>query len=242
MGQINVSGVEYALSDGRVLLSDVSFRVGDGAKVALIGANGSGKTTLFRMIAGDLEPEGGSIIVSGGLGVMRQFIGSIRDESTVRDLLISISSPKIRGAAAKLKEAEADLARSNEEKEQMAYAQALSDWGDAGGYEEEVLWDIACSNALGKTFDRVANREVNSLSGGEQKKLVLHTLLKGADEVLILDEPDNYLDVPAKRWLEEEIRNSKKTILFISHDRELLAATANKIVTLEQGEIGRAHV
>ena len=122
MGQINVSGVEYALSDGRVLLSDVSFRVGDGAKVALIGANGSGKTTLFRMIAGDLEPDNGSIIVTGGLGVMRQFIGSIRDESTVRDLLVSISSPKIRNAATKLSEAEKALAQSDTEKEQMAWA------------------------------------------------------------------------------------------------------------------------
>ncbi|MFM8964836.1 MAG: ATP-binding cassette domain-containing protein, partial [Actinomycetota bacterium] len=240
MGQINVTGIEFALSDGRVLLSDVSFRVGDGAKVALIGPNGSGKTTLFRMIAGDLEPDSGTIIVTGGLGIMRQFIGSIRDQSTVRDLLISVSSPKIRNAAKKLKDAEAALAASDTEKEQMAYAQALADWGDAGGYDEEVLWDIACSNALGKTFDRVANREVNSLSGGEQKKLVLESLLKGSDEVLILDEPDNYLDVPAKRWLEDEIRNSKKTILFISHDRELLAATANKIVSLEQGINGNS--
>lgn len=59
MGQINVVGIEYALSDGRVLLNDVSFRVGDGSKVALIGPNGSGKTTLFRMIAGDLQPDSG---------------------------------------------------------------------------------------------------------------------------------------------------------------------------------------
>jgi len=219
VGQINVTGIEFALSDGRVLLSDVSFRVGDGAKVALIGPNGSGKTTLFRMIAGDLEPDSGTIIVTGGLGIMRQFIGSIRDQSTVRDLLISVSSPKIRNAAKKLKDAEAALAASDTEKEQMEYAQALADWGDAGGYDEEVLWDIACSNALGKTFDRVANREVNSLSGGEQKKLVLESLLKGSDEVLILDEPDNYLDVPAKRWLEE---------------------AANKIVSLEQGINGNS--
>ena len=104
-------GVEYALSDGRVLLSDVSFRVGDGAKVALIGANGSGKTTLFRMIAGDLEPDSGQIIVTGGLGIMRQFIGSIRDESTIRDLLVSVSTPKIRSAAANLKAAEAAMQR-----------------------------------------------------------------------------------------------------------------------------------
>ena len=240
MGQINVVGIEYSLSDGRVLLSDVSFRVGDGAKVALIGPNGSGKTTLFRMIAGDLEPDNGQIIVTGGLGIMRQFIGSIRDQSTVRDLLVSVSPPKIRNAAANLQAAEAAMAQNDAEREQMAYAQALSDWGDAGGYDEEVRWDIATSNALGKTFDRVANREVNSLSGGEQKRLVLESLLNGPDEVLILDEPDNYLDVPAKRWLEEEIRKSKKTILFISHDRELLAATANKVVSLEQGINGNS--
>ena len=221
MGQINVVGIEYALSDGRVLLNDVSFRVGDGSKVALIGPNGSGKTTLFRMIAGDLQPDAGQIIINGGLGVMRQFIGSIRDASTVRDLLVSVSPLRIRSAAALLKAAEEAMAQSDAEKEQMAYAQALADWGDAGGYEQEVLWDIACSNALGKTYDRVAHREVNSLSGGEQKKLVLECLLKGPEEVLILDEPDNYLDVPAKRWLEEQIRESKKTILFISHDREL---------------------
>jgi ABC-type multidrug transport system ATPase subunit len=96
MGQINVVGIEYALSDGRVLLNDVSFRVGDGSKVALIGPNGSGKTTLFRMIAGDLQPDAGQIIINGGLGVMRQFIGSIRDASTVRDLLVSVSPLRIR--------------------------------------------------------------------------------------------------------------------------------------------------
>jgi sulfate-transporting ATPase len=72
MGQINVVGIEYALSDGRVLLSDVSFRVGEGSKVALIGPNGSGKTTLFRMIAGDITADAGQIIINGGLGVMRQ--------------------------------------------------------------------------------------------------------------------------------------------------------------------------
>ena len=62
MGHIDVSGVDYALSDGRVLLNNVSFRVGDGAKVALIGANGSGKTTLFRMISGDLSPDSGKYL------------------------------------------------------------------------------------------------------------------------------------------------------------------------------------
>ena len=91
MGHIDVSGVEFSLSDGRVLLNEVSFRVGDGHKVALIGPNGSGKTTLLKMIAGDLDPEEGSVAITGGFGVMRQFIGSVRDDSTVRDLLLSVA-------------------------------------------------------------------------------------------------------------------------------------------------------
>jgi len=238
MGHIDVSGVGFSLSDGRVLLNDVSFRVGDGAKVALIGANGSGKTTLLKMISGDLAPDDGSVAITGGLGVMRQFIGSVRDESTVRDLLISVAPPRIRDAAALVKSTEVLMNSRNTEKDQMNYAQAIVDWGDAGGYDFEVIWDLCCTEALGKSFDSVAERLVNTLSGGEQKKLVLRALLEGPEEVLLLDEPDNYLDVPSKRWLEEVITATKKTVLFVSHDRQLLEHTANRIVTLEQGISG----
>ncbi|CAB4688076.1 MAG: ATP-binding cassette domain-containing protein [Actinobacteria bacterium] len=238
MGHIDVSAVDYSLSDGRVLLNDVSFRVGDGAKVALIGANGSGKTTLFRMISGDLQPDSGQVSITGGLGVMRQFIGSVRDNTTVHQMLLSVAPKRIRDAAALVESAEAHMNEKDSEKSQMAYAQAIIGWGDAGGYEYEVIWDVCCTAALGKSFDDVAKREVNTLSGGEQKKLVLTALLEGPDEVLLLDEPDNYLDVPSKRWLEEVITGTKKTVLFISHDRELLENTANKIVTLEQGSTG----
>jgi len=238
VGHIDVSAVDYSLSDGRVLLNDVSFRVGDGAKVALIGANGSGKTTLFRMISGDLQPDSGQVSITGGLGVMRQFIGSVRDNTTVHQMLLSVAPKRIRDAAELVETAEAHMNDKDSEKSQMAYAQAIIGWGDAGGYEYEVMWDVCCTAALGKSFDDVAKREVNTLSGGEQKKLVLTALLEGPDEVLLLDEPDNYLDVPSKRWLEEVITTTKKTVLFISHDRELLENTANKIVTLEQGSTG----
>jgi ATPase subunit of ABC transporter with duplicated ATPase domains len=238
MGHIDVSAVDYSLSDGRVLLNDVSFRLGDGAKVALIGANGSGKTTLFRMISGDLQPDSGQVSITGGLGVMRQFIGSVRDNTTVHQMLLSVAPKRIRDAAALVESAEAHMNEKDSEKSQMAYAQAIIGWGDAGGYEYEVIWDVCCTAALGKSFDDVAKREVNTLSGGEQKKLVLTALLEGPDEVLLLDEPDNYLDVPSKRWLEEVITGTKKTVLFISHDRELLENTANRIVTLEQGSTG----
>ena len=238
MGHIDVSGVDYMLSDGRALLNDVSFRVGDGAKVALIGANGSGKTTLFRMISGDLQPDSGQVSISGGLGVMRQFIGSVRDHTTVHQMLLSVAPKRIRDAAENIERTEIAMHEKDTEKAQMAYAQAIIEWGDVGGYEYEVIWDVCCTAALGKSFDAVAKREVNTLSGGEQKKLVLTALLEGPDETLLLDEPDNYLDVPSKRWLEEVITSTKKTVFFISHDRELLENTVNRIVTLEQGATG----
>ena len=238
MGHIDVSAVDYMLSDGRVLLNDVSFRVGDGAKVALIGANGSGKTTLFRMISGDLQPDSGQVSISGGLGVMRQFIGAVRDNTTVHQMLLSVAPKKIRDAAENVERTELLMLEKDTEKSQMAYAQAIIEWGDVGGYEYEVIWDVCCTRALGKDFESLSKREVNTLSGGEQKKLVLNALLEGPDEVLLLDEPDNYLDVPSKRWLEEVITATKKTVLFISHDRELLENTANRIVTLEQGAAG----
>ena len=238
MGHIDVSGVEYSLSDGRVLLNEVSFRVGDGHKVALIGPNGSGKTTLLKMIAGDLEPEEGSVAITGGLGVMRQFIGSVRDESTVRDLLLSVAPKRIREAAEAIKSTEARMYETGEERDQMAYAEAIVEWGDAGGYDFEVIWDTCCTETLGKPFDKVADRLVNTLSGGEQKKLVVRALMEGPEETLLLDEPDNYLDVPSKRWLEQIIKETKKTVLFVSHDRELLEEVSTKIVALEQGHNG----
>jgi ATPase subunit of ABC transporter with duplicated ATPase domains len=114
----------------------------------------------------------------------------------------------------------------------------VADWGEAGGYEAEVLWDVCTTAALGISFDRCQWRQVRTLSGGEQKRLVLEALLRGPDQVLLLDEPDNYLDVPAKRWLEEQLNATQKTVLYISHDRELLASTATRIVTVELGAAG----
>jgi ATPase subunit of ABC transporter with duplicated ATPase domains len=122
MGHVDVAGIGYELPDGRVLLDDVGFRVGDGAKVALVGANGSGKTTLVRIIAGDLKPHAGSIARSGGLGVMRQFIGSVRDDSTVRDLLLGVAPAAVRKAAKDLDAAELAMMDSDDEKTQLRYA------------------------------------------------------------------------------------------------------------------------
>ncbi len=232
MGFVDVARVSFVLPDGRALLDDASFRVGDGTKVALVGANGAGKTTLLRVIAGDVAPSSGTVARAGGLGVMRQFIGTLADRSTVRDLLTSLAAPAVREAGARLARAERRLA-DGDEAAQLRYADALVAWGDAGGYDAEVLWDTATVAALGQPLDVAAGRLVRECSGGEQKRLALEALLRGSDEVLLLDEPDNFLDVAGKRWLEDELIASPKTVLFVSHDRALLARTAERIVTVE---------
>ncbi|QYN18070.1 ABC-F family ATP-binding cassette domain-containing protein [Amycolatopsis sp. DSM 110486] len=238
MGHLEVAHLDYSLPDGRPLLGDVSFRVSDGAVVALVGPNGAGKTTLLRLLSGELKPHGGTVTVSGGLGVMGQFVGSVRDERTVRDLFVSVSPDRIRTAAAAVDTAEERLLTVDDEAAQMKYAQALSDWAEVRGYESETTWDVCTTAALGVPYEKAQWRLVRTLSGGEQKRLVLEALLRGPDEVLLLDEPDNYLDVPGKRWLEARLAETRKTVLFVSHDRELLARAAKKIVSVEPGPAG----
>ncbi len=138
MGSVDVSGVRHTLPDGRVLLDEVSFRVGDGARAALVGENGAGKTTLLRIIAGDLVPEAGAVARSGGLGVMRQFIGSVRDDTTVQRFLVDLSAPAVRAAWDAVEAAELTLMERDDEPAQLAYADALGQWGDVGGYETEA--------------------------------------------------------------------------------------------------------
>ena len=283
MGHVEVSHVHHVLPDGRVLLDDASFRVGEGTVAALVGPNGAGKTTLIRLIAGDVTPQSGTVTTSGGLGVMRQFIGGIRGvappgeqsiggirangsaecppgeqsiggirgdgaqvehalgragaELVVRDLLVFVADTRVREAAARLDAAEGAMLARGDEAAQLRYAAALADWGDAGGYDAEVLWDACTVAALGLGYEQCRDRGVRTLSGGEQKRLVLEALLRGPAEVLLLDEPDNYLDVPGKLWLEEQLDLTRKTVLLVSHDRELLANTTQRIVTVEDGNV-----
>ena len=207
VGHVDVAGVRYELPDGRVLLDDVSFRVGEGAKVALVGANGAGKTTLLRIITGELVPHAGAVTRTGGLGVMRQMVNAgLGDAPTVADLLLSVSPQRVRAASAEVDRCELALMDTDDERTQMRYAEALHEYADAGGYDLEVTWDVCTTKGLGVPYERAKYRELKTLSGGEQKRLVLEYLLAGPDEVLLLDEPDNFLDVPGKIWLEGRIR------------------------------------
>jgi ATPase subunit of ABC transporter with duplicated ATPase domains len=239
VGHVEVSHVDVVRPDGRPLLSDVSFRVPSGTKAALVGPNGAGKSTLLRIIAGEQEPTAGTAVHSGGLGVMPQFVGSHRpgeERRSVRDLLLDAAPPAVRVAGREMDAAERALMDVDDTPTQLRYAHALAEWGEVGGYDAEVLWDTCTLLALGQPYERARWRWLTECSGGEQKRLVLEALLRGAEEVLLLDEPDNYLDVAGKRWLEERLLETTKTVLFVSHDRELLATVATSIVTVEAGE------
>ncbi|QGK69091.1 ATP-binding cassette domain-containing protein [Allosaccharopolyspora coralli] len=233
MGFVEAAALAYRLGDGRELFEDVSFRVSAGDVAALVGDNGAGKTTLLRMLSGELPAASGAVNVQGGLAVMPQFIGSVRTETSVRDLLLTVAPSALQRAANELDAVELRLMDTDDEATQFRYAEALTAYAETGGYDAEVVWDAVTVAALGISFDRAKFRDVRTLSGGEQKRLVLEALLRGREQVLLLDEPDNYLDVPGKRWLEQRLAECGKAVLLVSHDRELLAAAATHIVSLE---------
>ena len=249
MGAIDVNGIAYRLPTGRLLFDDVSFKVGEGITAALIGDNGAGKSTLFKIITGVLNADEGSTSISGGLGVMPQLLtgaakkveendtalASLGLNATVADALKVVSPKRVQEAMKHVEACELAMMEDESEDIQMKYAHALAEYADAGGYDNEILWDVCCQAAVGMEYEKCKFRELKTLSGGQAKRLILEALLRGHDQVLILDEPDNYLDVPAKNWLEDQLKESSKTILLISHDRTLLTRAADRIITIEGG-------
>jgi ATPase subunit of ABC transporter with duplicated ATPase domains len=233
MGFLELTDVAYRLPGAWTLFEGVTFRVPEGAHSALVGANGIGKTTLLRLIAGEDRPSGGTIRVDGCAGLMRQFIGSHERPTTVREFLLAYSEPAVREAAGRLARAERRLAEDPDERAQLAYAEALAGWEAAGGYRAEVLWDRCADEAFGGGYPGSADRPIETLSGGERKRLALEIVLRSSFDVILLDEPDNTLDIAGKEWLESRIRDDPRTMLFISHDRTVLERAATQVVTLE---------
>jgi ATPase subunit of ABC transporter with duplicated ATPase domains len=166
---------------------------------------------------------------------MPQDVGVRDEEQTVRALLTSLAPAALRRAGESLIAAESRLVGGGADAAQagVALGEAIADWSALGGYELEGQWDASCRRVVRAGLDELVDRPARTLSGGERKQLVLEVLFSSDADVLLLDEPDNFLDVPAKLELERRVRESRKTILMISHDRGVLSGATQSIVTLE---------
>lgn len=228
---IVVSELEYGPPGGDQLFFDVGFRVAPGEHAAIVGANGVGKSTILRILSGQIEADAGEFSIAGSMLYMTQDVGMSQPTDTLREMLIEVAPPALRRAGRELVRAE--HAMNTGDDDGMAYATALAHWGDLGGYELESQWQASAQRSVKSQVDDVFTRLVSELSGGERKRLVLDLLLNSGADVLLLDEPDNYLDIPTRQWLEEQLRNCSSTILMVSHDRTLLERCATKIVAVE---------
>jgi ATPase subunit of ABC transporter with duplicated ATPase domains len=232
VSHVSVSNLAYAHPGGNLLFEGVSFKIAPGAHVGVVGVNGVGKSTLFGVIMGALPADEGDASTGGRVAHMPQDVGVAGDRRTVRELLLGLTTGALRDAGQRVNAAEKALATGDDEAG-MALGTAIGDWSELGGYELEAQWDSACRRIVRQSFQELADRPAITLSGGERKRLVLDVLLRSDAEVLLLDEPDNFLDVPAKRELEAQLRATKKTVLVISHDRDLLSHGVGVILTLE---------
>ncbi len=231
MSSIVVSDLAYAPPGADQIFFDVNFGVSPGEHAAIVGANGAGKSTILKILSGVYEADDGEFTVGGSMLSMTQDVGMSRPDDSLREMLVEVAPRNLRDAGRALIAAETALADGTDDG--MGYAEALGVWGDLGGYELEAQWAAAAQRSVKTPVDDFARRKVSELSGGERKRLVLDLLLTSGADVLLLDEPDNYLDIPTRGWLEDQIRNCKSTILMVSHDRALLERVATKIIVIE---------
>jgi ATPase subunit of ABC transporter with duplicated ATPase domains len=231
MSSIVVSELAYAPPGADQIFFDVSFGVAPGEHAAIVGANGVGKSTILKILSGVYEADEGDFAVGGSMLSMTQDVGMSRPDDSLREMLIEVAPANLRTAGRALVAAELALADGTDDG--MGYAEALATWGDLGGYELEAQWAASAQRSVKTPVDDFSRRKVSELSGGERKRLVLDLLLTSGADVLLLDEPDNYLDIPTRAWLEDQIRACKSTILMVSHDRALLERVATKIIVIE---------
>jgi ATPase subunit of ABC transporter with duplicated ATPase domains len=231
VSSIVVSELEYAPPGRDSLFFDVSFGVAPGEHAALVGPNGVGKSTILRLMTGEIEADAGEISLRGTVLSMTQDVGMSRPDDTLREMLIEVAPHELRKAGRAMVAAEKSMIAGDDDG--MAFAEALTVWGDLGGYELESKWQASAERSVKSSVSDMSTRLVRELSGGERKRLVLDLLLTSGADTLLLDEPDNYLDIPTRGWLEEQIIACKSTILMVSHDRALLTRVTDKIIAVE---------
>ncbi|TME07916.1 MAG: ABC-F family ATP-binding cassette domain-containing protein [Chloroflexi bacterium] len=228
---------------GNPVFNEVDLEIIEGERIGLVGENGSGKSTLFKLMAGLDTPNSGVISRRRNLtiGYLAQEVDPRLDNKTIYQT-VSETSTELVELPEMLRELEAQMADPDIASDPDEMGRVLEEYGKAqerfealGGYTighrvETVL------NGLG--FDPSEHTQlVGRLSGGEKKLVNLARILIEMPDLVLLDEPDNHLDLNAKAWLEQYIQGYPGTVLIISHDRHLLDRAVKKIFELEDGAI-----
>ncbi|WP_047866255.1 ABC-F family ATP-binding cassette domain-containing protein [Rubrobacter aplysinae] len=230
--------VKYHGGDLKVL-SGATFSVEAGEKLGMVGRNGVGKTSLLRLLAGQEEPDGGSIDSPGGSRVAltsQSLYAGPRGEVSVEDEIFGAFSGMMRREK-ELEELAASLGEGSSGKEMERYGRLQSEFERDGGYEYRAR---AASTLTSLGFDPDQwKRPVGSFSGGEQSRVALARLLLEEPDLVLLDEPTNHLDLRAIEWLEEFIKSSKSAVLVVSHDRYFLDSVSDATLELEDGQVNR---
>lgn len=210
------------------ILADISFSLGKGQKVALVGDNGIGKTTLLKIIAGLEEIDSGSLELSSTayIGYLPQDTSLVKDETVEQYLRREVGIDVIKQKLESLSEHLQDKTKTEE------YSIIHEQYERLGGYAFEHRMKVM---KTGFGLDSIAlDCSLLNLSSGQKSKVVLiGILLKGVD-LLLLDEPTNNLDLPALIWLEGFLKKSEATAIIVSHDRRFLDRTVKKIFELDR--------
>jgi ATPase subunit of ABC transporter with duplicated ATPase domains len=216
----------------RLLMHDVSFRVGPGDKVGLVGRNGAGKTTLTRVLAGEGLPASGQVTSTGSVGYLPQDPRTGDPDVPVRERILSARG--LGDVVRRLRAAETEMGSDDPEIAERAmrrYERADADLHAGGGYAAEAeAAQIAASLGI---EDRLLTQPLRTLSGGQRRRVELARILFSGAETLLLDEPTNHLDADSVVWLREFLRAHKGGLVVISHDTALLEQTVTKVFHLD---------
>ncbi len=236
MIEINFNKVYKNFGFGNIL-NGISFEVQTGDKVAIIGNNGEGKSTILNIISKEEKETSGNVTIRNGarVGYLKQIVEK-EDNTTVMDIL-NRSLKEIFDMEQKLFDYEMKMENATPEelnKIIVKYTNLQDKFIQKDGYTaHKKLHKII----KGFKLDNLLDSNYNNLSGGEKRIVSLASLILDDPDILLLDEPTNHLDVDTLEWFEDYLKNLKKTVIIVSHDRYFLDRTINKIFFLEKGDL-----